>query len=203
MEKAVGLWRGWRAGMALLVACALAACASAPGETLDKALEAVGVLKKAENPTPPVSKAQPLPIRLQASPSLNLDAKGRSLGLWVRIYKLKQADAFLSAPYDTFGNKDREREVLGEQLLSVRDVQLVPGQALRVEESFEPEQPFVGVVGLFLAPAPQRWRYAFKTEGLSPQGLILGAHACALSVQQGEPVGVSRVFAQSTPPFCS
>ena len=45
------------------------------------------------------------------------------------------------------------------------------------------------VVGLFRAPATNRWRYAFSTASAERSGLTLGAHACAISVQAGEPIG--------------
>ncbi len=186
----------------------LAGCAAVPAanEMLGTALESVGLKKKADdglllggNGAPPV----PVALRLHASPSLNLDPQGRALGLWLRVYKLRQIDGFLGAPYEVFGDKEREREAFGDHLAAARDLQLVPGQQLRVDEQLPRDVPYVAVVALFHSPAPQRWRYVFKVSDLPKQGLILGAHSCALSVQQGEAIGLHASIARSAPAICS
>ena len=187
--------------MVLLVVTFLSGCSSLQrlgegfGNMGDKALETIG-FKKPEMPAAPelpeaAKPARPMTLRLAASESLNVDTAGRSLSLVVRIYKLRAPTAFLSAPHETFGNNKKERDTLGDELIESREVVLLPGQQQRVSERWAREATHVGVVALFRAPAPHRWRYAFELENFNlGDGVVLGAHAGALSVASGQPVGV-------------
>jgi type VI secretion system protein VasD len=191
--------------MLLFAALALSGCATVQssaekfGEGLgnmgEKALETIG-FKKPEAPKAPelpeaAKPARPMALRLAASDSLNVDTTGRSLSLVVRVYKLRAPTAFLNAPQETFGNNKQEKDVLGDELIESREIVLLPGQQQRISERWAREATHVGVVALFRAPAPHRWRYAFELENFQlGDGLVLGAHACALSVATGQPVGV-------------
>lgn len=198
-----------------LVACtvllSLGACsASKLGEGLgnmsDKALETIG-FKKPDIPKPelPESAKPPRPMRLRvtASDSLNLDPQGRSLSLLVRVYKLRAPTAFLNAPFDAFGDLAKEKQALGEDLIDVKEIVLAPGFKREINEKWAREATHVGVVGMFIDPAPQRWRYAFEVAELSDQSFSLGAHACALSIGVGTPVGVSASAMRMRPADCS
>jgi type VI secretion system protein VasD len=164
----------------------------------DKAMETLG-LKKPELPDTSQLPSVPdsaLPDwrvgwRIFASDSLNVDDEGHSLGLLVRIYKLKSPDAFMQAPYDTFGDAAKEKAALNDDLLAAREVQLLPGQRYESKDKVARDAPFIGIVALFRKPMNDHWRYAFKTADAAKTGLNLGAHACALSVQVGEAIGTS------------
>lgn len=158
-----------------------------------KALEATG-LKKPEMPELPKVPDSALPDRrlfwrIHASQSVNITPQGQSLALLTRIYRLRSPDAFLQAAPDTFGDAAKEKEVLGDDLVSVREVQLIPGQQYESSEKVPRDVRFVGIVALFRSPALHRWRYAFSAAEAERTGLALGAHACALSVHAGEPIG--------------
>lgn len=120
-------------------------------------------------------------IDIQAAPKLNTNRKGQPLALVARIYKLRQRTAFDQAPYDVFLNPAKEKEVLGADLVEVKEVTLIPGQQYKLSEKVGHEAGFVGVVALFHNPAPQRWRAAFATADIEKTGLALGAHACSLT----------------------
>lgn len=163
------------------------------GSLGSKVLEASG-LKKSEAPELPKVPDNALPDRrlawrIHASTSLNVTAQGQSLALLTRLYRLRSPDSFLQASPDTFGDPAKEKEVLGDDLVSVREVQLIPGQQYETSEKVPRDVRYVGIVGLFRAPASNRWRYAFSTAQAESTGLALGAHACAMSVQTGEPIG--------------
>jgi type VI secretion system protein VasD len=198
--------RGW-----LLVAAAtlLAGCQSADtlkdgmGGVKDKALEAIGFKKPVLPEVPEAAKpARKMALRVGASESLNVDPAGRSLSLVVRVYKLRSAGAFLNAPYEAFGNVAKEREALGDEMIETREVQLVPGKEQSITERWARDAGYVGVVALFRAPSPQRWRYAFSVAGSEASGIVLGAHACSLSVAVGTPVDVAAAALKATPPPC-
>ena len=184
----------------LLSALALGGCAATKvaddtlGDWTKKALEATG-LKKPDPPAlPEVPQAEALrlprkiKLRVYAQKELNHDAANQPLSLVLRIYKLKSTAAFLQAPYEAFAVSGREKEVLGDDVIEMREVLLVPGQRYEVDEKVAREAAAIGVVGLFNAPAAQRWKFAFDAGAAEKTGLVLGAHGCALTVSTGQPL---------------
>jgi type VI secretion system protein VasD len=172
----------------VLAGCTTTAALEMAGTVAGAVLEKTG-LKKPEVDPEVMNLPYKVSVRLVASDALNVDAAGRSLSLVTRVYKLRSANAFLQAPYNTFGDASREKAALGDDLVEVRDVLLVPGQRYDVQDKMKREVQFIGIVALFRAPAPQRWRYAFEAPEAEKSGLLIGAHACALSVATGVPVG--------------
>ena len=178
----------------VMVAMPLTGCATTgkAGEGLsgmkDKALEAIG-FKRPEIPES-AKPARRMSLRISSSSALNLDMSGQSLSLVVRIYKLRGTTAFLNAPYEVFGDATKEKMILGADLVDAQELVVFPGRQRLVDERWNREATYVGVVGLFRRPAPQQWRYAFELEPLQTgQAIVLGAHACTLSVASGVPVG--------------
>ena len=124
-------------------------------------------------------------VHLHAATRLNVDARGQSLALLVRIYKLRQRGAFEQAPYAAFLSPQAEREALGADLVDVRDVTLVPGQHLDVSDRLARDTPWFGVVALFHAPAEHGWRAVFSAADVEQAGVTVGLHACALTAGTG------------------
>lgn len=171
-----------------LLFCAVG-CSSVSGvaNVANTALEAVGIKKTEAPELPDIQKpARTIQINLHAGERLNVDANGRSLALIARIYKLKQNTAFQQTSYDTFLNPQKEKEVLGADLLEVKEVTLIPGQRYSVEEKVSREAYFIGVVALFRSPANQAWRATFSTSGVEKTGITVGLHGCALSIGIGK-----------------
>ncbi len=172
----------------------------------DKAMEAVG-LKKPEVPDVPDIPDSALPDwrvkwRVYASPSLNINPNGDSLSVVLRFYKLKSPDAFLHASMDVFGDAAKEKEALGEDVVGVRELQLRPSQQHEYLDKVAREARYVGVVAMFRSPAAGRWRYAFSAPSSQLKGISLGVHACAMSVQVGEPIGQSVSAVRSAAVAC-
>lgn len=209
--------------IALIAACTvlvatLSACTTPAklgegmGNMADKALETIGFKKPELPPVPPLpptpeAAKPPRPMRLQlaASEALNTDPQGHSLSLVVRVYKLRNTSAFLSAPYDGFGDPVKEKQMLGEDLIEIKEIILPPGQKRVMSEKWAREATHVGVVGLFREPAPKRWRYVFELDELKSgeQQFVLGAHACAFSIAYGTPVGVDETVLRLQPADCA
>jgi len=174
------------------------------GQLTDKALESIG-LKKPQVPEIPEMPNVPdsaLPDRrinwrVFASESLNVNERGQSLALVVRMYKLKSPDAFLQAPLDAFGDPAKEKATLTEDLVAARELQLVPGQHYDATDKVAREARFVGIVALYRNPALGRSRYVFNASAAEKTGLHIGAHACAMSVQVGEAIGQANATARS------
>ena len=173
--------RSWRI---LVVAGVLAGCASGGSMPGGGALESLGLRRP-----PPLPEAQQPPrtvaLHLHAASRLNVDARGQSLALLVRIYKLRQRTTFEGAPYTVFLSPQAERELLGTDLVEVRELTLVPGQHLDLNEKLPRDAPWLGVVALFHAPAAQGWRTAFAAADAERAGVTLGVHACALTTGAG------------------
>lgn len=173
---------------------------------VDKALETVG-FKKPPVPEVPEVPDSALPDwrvnwRIFASPSLNVNTEGSPLSVVMRFYKLKSPDAFLRAPMDVFGDSVKEKTSLGEDIIGVREVQLFPGQQHEAMDKVPRDARYMGVVTLFRSPAQGRWRYAFSAPNSQLSGLSLGVHACAMSVQVGEPIGQPLSTARSAALSC-
>jgi type VI secretion system protein VasD len=164
----------------VLAGVLLAGCAGGAKPLPAGLLEAAGVRKP-----PPLPEAQLPPrnvaLRLHAARRLNVDARGQSLALLVRVYKLRQRTAFEQAPYSAFLSPQSEREALGADLLEVRELTLVPGQQLELNEKLSREAAWVGVVALFHSPQPQGWRLAISAPEAEQAGVTVGLHACAMS----------------------
>ncbi|WP_246796564.1 type VI secretion system lipoprotein TssJ [Burkholderia perseverans] len=181
-----------------LAACALlAGCAAAVpllGSASSAALQMVGIGK------PEVPDAQKPPrnlgVTLYAAPNLNAANDNKPLALVVRLYTLKDPTSFQQAPFDAFTDPAKEKAALGADLLSVREVTLIPGQRYNATEKVSREAQAFGIVALFRAPALQRWKLAFDPAKSEKSGIIIGLHNCAMTVtggnviapQQGMPV---------------
>ncbi len=174
------------------------------GTVADKALEVAGIKAPAKPDALPDSALPDRRIRwmLHASSSLNVTQSGQALALVTRIYRLRQPDSFLQAQMDVFGDPARERQALGDDLVAVREVQLLPNQHHEATDKVPRDVPYIGIVALYRHPAAGRWRYAFKAADAELGGISVGAHACALSIQKGEPVGQTAVNAKSAAIAC-
>lgn len=158
----------------------LTSCAGGSGPSPAGLLEATGLRKP-----PPVPEAQQPPrnvaVRLHAAKRLNVDTRGQSLALLVRVYKLRQRTAFEQAPYAAFLTPQSEREALGADLLEVRELTLVPGQQLELNEKLPREVGWLGVVALFHSPPAKGWRLAVASPDAEKAGVTIGLHACAMT----------------------
>jgi len=176
------------------------------GAMKDKALETIG-LKKPEAPVMPEVPDSVLPDwkiqwKVYASESLNVDEQGRPLAVLTRIYKLKSPDAFLNAPPEVFGDPAKEKEALADDLISVRELQLIPGQRHESLDKVTRQARYIGIVALFRKPSARHWRYAFSSPAAAKSGLNIGVHACAMSVQAGEPIGQALSIVRSVAVPC-
>jgi type VI secretion system protein VasD len=176
--------------MAPLFAVALTLAGCAAGSIAGAAMELAGLRKPPELPELQKPPRQ-IAIHLHAGGNLNAGADGQPLALAARVYKLRQSAAFERASYGGFLNPQTERELLGADLVDVKEVQLIPGQRYDVVESVGREAAHIGVVALFRKPAPQRWRAAFSASEAEISGITIGLHACALTVQ-GQPLVGTR-----------
>lgn len=150
------------------------------------ALEALGI--KPTNVPDAQKPPRQVPLRLYAGNNLNAANDNRAAALVVRVYTLKESTAFMQAPFDAFVDPAREKQVLGSELVNVREITLIPGQRYDVMEKVSREAGAIGVVALFRSPAPQRWKFAFDAAKGEKSGITIGLHACAMTLTAGEPL---------------
>ncbi|MGY0557410.1 type VI secretion system lipoprotein TssJ [Lysobacter sp. A421] len=155
-----------------------AGCSSQGGvkKTFGDTLQAIGLKQ-------PPPQQHTIALRLYAADNLNAGDSKRALSLVVRVYQLRERERFDAAAFDVFLDEQRERDVLGDDLLAVTEFLLAPGQRHEVLEHLPAEGNHLGVVALFRAPAPTRWRYTFDADQAAVDGITLGLHACAMTTR--------------------
>lgn len=172
----------------------LGACSTAKPDAsfLDKTLGLIG-LQTADDAPPVTSEVlkalapSKAALRIHASDQLNSDGANRPLSLVVKVYKLKSYEDFMRAPYAAF----TQDSLKGDDVISSREIVLLPGQRYEVEENIPKEAAYLAVVALYKSPDANRWRFVFDLASSAKDGVTLGAHQCALSVSQGDTVGVA------------
>lgn len=159
----------------------------------------MGAAMKSVGLTPPDPNApRPLLVTLSAGELLNATESGESLSLVVRLYQLRNEAGFSTLPYAHIGNEEREKTVIADDLVAVRELTLIPGKTYQLEEQVKPDVKVIGVVALFRDPAPNRWKLAFNRETSEETGISIGFHGCAMTVADGELMNASATDATRT-----
>jgi type VI secretion system protein VasD len=110
----------------------------------------------AKKPPPPPPPAG-LTGTVDASKVINVGATGHPSPVVLRIYQLKNTTAFEAA--DFLSLFEREREVLGEDLVERQELVVKPGDSLPLPlKSLNPEAHAVGVVAAFQSVERATWR---------------------------------------------
>ena len=144
------------------------------------ALSATGITKPGDpNATNDAS------LKIQASKDLNTDAYNRAFSVVVRVYQLKQSSAFQQAFYNIFLDPEKEKAALGADIIAVKEITLIPGQAFMNTEKISAAADYIGIVTLFHTPASARWKLTFPTKALDKKGIALGISACSMTVASG------------------
>lgn len=129
-------------------------------------------------------------FRVDVAKDLNAGDDGIGLSTVMRVYKLRNHDSFLAAPYSEFSSPDKEKQALGADLIEARELTLTPGQKLVFDEKANGDTAYLGVVALFRSPSAQRWRFAFAVAEAERSGITIGVHACAMTATSMAPVGM-------------
>jgi len=164
----------------LLTGCITGAAVQVVGAAVDIALESSGLKKRT-----PDNGDRTVSVRLNTGEVLNSTDEGEPLALLVRIYQLKSDAGFATISYGQFIDNETGKTMLGEDLVSVRELTLLPGKTYTLEEKMPADAKVLGVVALFHSPATARWKYAFDREGSLESGISLGFHACSITVGTG------------------
>ena len=168
---------------ALTAGCGATSGVQLAGTALGLVLEATGVIKK--DGGDPSKKITDLSVKVFGGEQLNTTSNGKSLSLVLHIYILRSPERLKSLTYAQVASPESEKEALGEELISVREITVLPGKSYDLVLKVPGDATTVGVVGMFRAPYTYRWKLAFDTKNSFDGGIIIGAHACALTASKG------------------
>lgn len=100
-----------------------------------------------------------LVLRVQASPQVNPDASQRPSPIKVRIYELKDVNAFNEGDY--FALEKSDKAILGADLLHKDEFILRPGESRTIERKSKPQTVAIGVIAAYRDLATASWRAVF------------------------------------------
>jgi type VI secretion system protein VasD len=124
-----------------------------------------------------------------ASEQVNPDAAGRSSPIVVRLFQLRTDGAFAAAEF--FDLYEKEKQVLGESLVSREEYVLAPGETRELEIPVNAQTSYLGVLAAYRDIRSAQWRAVAKapekklTDLIGKDGvtITLDKNAVALSVK--------------------
>jgi type VI secretion system protein VasD len=187
------------AASASVLALTVTGCASngGLGGTVDRTLAAVG-LKDAQAVA---DQQRTVALELHGAGNLNAGRGRNGVALVVRVYQLRDAQRFEQLPMTRFLDPQGEHGALGDDLVDVSERVLLPDDTQQWPVRLAEGARHVGVVALFRHPGDGPWRFVFDGRKARQHGVVIGAHACALTtaspalttVMSGNPMSLSGV----------
>lgn len=167
----------------LISGCGSMSAVQLAGSAVGMALEAAGVIKKDQGDQS--KKITDLSVKVFGGEQLNTTNDGKSLSLQLKLYILRSPERLKPLTYPQISNAESEKEGLGEELISVREITVIPGKSYDLQLKVPGDATTIGIVGLFRTPYSYRWKLAFDAKKSFASGIIVGAHACALTAGKG------------------
>lgn len=118
------------------------------------------------------------------------------MSMVTKIYVLRSSERFANLSYQQLGAAENDGLLFGEDLISTKELVLIPGKAYDLKLSIPGDAVTIGVVGMYRSPYANRWRIGFDAQKSIDSGVIVGAHACALSASAG--TLINRISPDST-----
>lgn len=98
----------------------------------------------------------PAHVTLDVHQNVNPDIHGRPSPIVLRIYELRAADGFNGA--DFISLYERDKEILGADLLAREEMTLIPGEKKEFKRELQKGTRFVGVMAAFRDLNHSQWR---------------------------------------------
>lgn len=168
--------------LAVLCGCAALGAVGAAAGAVDRVMDVAGLGKGRDAEG---GKPFAVTIKIHAGERLNASGGGQANSLVLRVYTLRSHERLKALAYARLSTPGGEREALGEDLMAVRELVLIPGKSYELKLKVTGEASAIGVTGLFRAPYADRWRLAFDSRQSADSGIVIGAHACALTASAG------------------
>lgn len=119
------------------------------------------------------SKLTKLDLTLTASERVNPDLHGRPSPIVVRLIELRHPVAFENA--DFFSLYGRAEQTLPKDFVNSEELELSPGEQVRLKLSVEQDSRYVGVLAAYRDLPHSQWRFvmALPLQRLTRVGLVL------------------------------
>lgn len=156
----------------------------AVGGAMTAVLESTGIKSPAGGAD--AAPRQPIAITIHGGDALNTSDSGEALSVVVRLYQLRSETGFSAMSQIQAEDERAGLAALGDELVTVREITVLPGRTYRLQEHLDGAARFIGLVALFHTAAPGQWKVAFAREGLADSGIAIVLHACAMSVVGGK-----------------
>lgn len=128
-------------------------------------------------------------VTIDSDAEVNPDVDGKPLSVVVRIYQLSERAPFATAsPRQLW---DDEKAVLGNSLISQREITLLPDQQKVDVAALDPKAQFVGVAAFFRNTASAQWQALFAADELRNDGLLSASEGVRLHLV-GDRIEVER-----------
>ncbi|PJJ96069.1 type VI secretion system lipoprotein TssJ [Lysobacteraceae bacterium NML03-0222] len=152
-------------------------CGGGITNVLRKPMSAMGIGEKLPQSAPKIE------LRMYAADNINAGYGQTGHATVLRIYQLKDNTTFQRLPYESFIDQQAAKSLLGNDALSDTEVVLTPGSKQPIQLSLQEATRHIGIVALYLAPTPNRWRFSFDARhaGVEKDGITVGLHACAMT----------------------
>lgn len=168
--------------LAGLCGCAALSAVGAAAGAVDRVMDVAGLGKGRDAEG---GKPFAVTIKIHAGERLNASGGSQANSLVLRVYTLRSHERLKALAYARLSTPEGEREALGEDLMAVRELVLIPGKSYELKLKVTGEASAIGVTGLFRAPYADRWRLAFDARQSADSSIVVGAHACALTASAG------------------
>lgn len=116
----------------------------------------------------------------EGSKSMNRDAQGKPLSVVVHVHHLRNTEAFNRLTMEAMVGGKSETELLGNTLISSKEITLIPGGKFSEPDTIEEETHYIGVVGFFRQPDTGYWRLLYTADAVKRDGLNFKAADCYL-----------------------
>lgn len=146
------------------------------------------------------TKPRAVQIDTLAAPAINRDVDGEPLSMVVRLYQLKDRSAFDLLTFDAAARAADDRELFGDQLVSRRELLLVPGGSRTEVETLAPETRYVGIAGFFREPDSQHWRFLVEAQAIRAKGLRFRVDDCHLTLLEPAALAIPGQPSDHRPP---
>lgn len=107
-------------------------------------------------PPPPPPQPTRVNASIEAAANVNPDVRGRPSPIVIKVYELKAPTGFNAA--DFFSLYERDREKLGEDVVAVEEMQLLPGDKRTYERVLQPATRHIAVLAAFRSVETAQWR---------------------------------------------
>lgn len=121
-----------------------------------------------------------LALSIEASPHLNPNSEGRPSPVVLRIYELNEVSAFDNS--DFFSLYDTEAETLGKFIVFKQELEIKPGQTLKLERNAKDEARYLAVLAAYRDLDNSRWRGSLKLEPHTKSTIMIHLGSLSVSV---------------------